>query len=78
MTSITALFNQKHSLNVICVGYFTFNLIRSRPTAPPTDLNSLQNGRLDPLEAVTAAAARAITVYSITPRTRHSVHAFTN
>ncbi len=37
MTSITALFNQKHSLNVICVGYFTFNLIRSRPTAPPTD-----------------------------------------
>ncbi len=37
LTSITALFNQKHSLNVICVGYFTFNLIRSRPTALPTD-----------------------------------------
>ncbi len=51
MASITALFNQKHSPNVICVGYFTFNRIRSRPTAPPTDLNSLRNGRLDPGEA---------------------------
>ncbi len=28
MTSVTALFNQKHSLNVICVFYFHF--IRSR------------------------------------------------
>ncbi len=67
MTSITALFNQKHSLNVICVGYLTFNLIRSRPTAaPPYILKLLTKRALGPGEAVTAAAtARAITVYSL-------------
>ncbi len=36
MILITALFNQKHSLNVICVFYLHF--IRSRPTVPPTEL----------------------------------------
>ncbi len=59
MASITALFNQKHSLNITCV--FCFHFIRSRPTVPPMKLKLLTEWALGPGEA---AAARAITVYS--------------
>ncbi len=61
MTSVTALFNQKYKLNVICVFYFHF--ITSRPTTPPRELKLLTWRNWDPEEAAAATCASDCLIY---------------
>ncbi len=61
MTSVTALFNQKYKLNVICVFYFHF--ITSRPTTPPRELKLLTWRNWDPEEAAAATCASDCWIY---------------